>query len=283
MLPVPQPLRVLITWPEPAATQLRRALEALPPAVKVTQVPASELIHYLSTPDFYHILHLAPEAWRSLTHPSRQKFIRRIRLLVLGPAPALPDDIADQVASLYFPVACPLPEAIARLAETHAWLAQGQTLAKCVTQSQGRLASGGGEPIWHVQTAPDKTPAPTSPLPAADVAPSQTTNSNIAIGEINVTGDLVIGSKVVNLSAGDQINHSNLSANKVVQHADGNQVNINRFPAGCQPPLTQTAGQDQVNVNSARSASSPRTCPQCLTTNEAANSVCRQCGMALGQ
>ncbi len=275
-LPVPQPLRALVAWPEPAAAALRRALENLKPAMNVTQAPFSELSRYLRVSGFYHVLHLAPDDWHSLTSVTQRKLVTRINLLVLGPDSTGLANISNQVASLYFPVACPLADAVASLAEVHAWLAQGQTLARCVAESKGRLSSAGGEPNWPAQATPKVAPPTSKPL-AVEVTQFQATGSGIIIGQIHVAGDFVSGKKEVHQAEGDQIIHVNATAEKLVQQAGGDQVNINRIAPGPSPEIKQTAGGDQVNVNSTIAPTDPKTCPQCKTVNEATSLHCREC------
>lgn len=291
----PQPLRILLAWPEPAATELWRVLQALRPQVDVTRASAAELADHLQVACYYHVLHVTPDQWRALPPRQRGRLAGRVCLVILGPGPAATDDAAGIPSCLYAPVETSEAEGVALFQAMHQVLAEGWHLAEIVANSRGRLALAGGEPAWPAPAAPAEVDTQNPPAHgrAVNVVDAQggavalgpsakainvgaggsyieqqtvTTGSGIAIGSIVVRGDMVAGDKVVHHAAGDQINVNRGAppAGKTEQNAGGDQVNINRMST------TPPAG-----------APKPRTCSKCGELVEPEHRFCLHCGTPL--
>ncbi len=304
----PAPFRLLLAWPEPSATRLRRELRPHRPSVEVFPIPVLAVDKYLHEAGYYHVLVITLEDWRALASNLRYKFSARVSLVALGPGHTTPSDFTDVPAGLGWSVPSAEVDDLTSLTKLFLRLAQGWSVAQCLEHNPGEFMFAGTEPQW---------PKPASPAPLAEAiriplasAPTASSadrpvirneqdiainhSSGVEIGkienvvntvsarEINVAGDVVHGNKEVHQAEGDQVIQSNSTAVKLVQHAGGDQVNLNRFPAGSMPAMTQTSDSDQVNVNSALASGGTRICPQCAIENEAANSFCGQCGTKLG-
>ena len=286
MSAAPHPLRVLLAWPEQAATDLWRGLQTLGPQVDVTRAPAAELADYLQVAGYYHVLHVTPDHWRGLPLRQRARFAGRVCLVVLGPGQALAGDAEGTPSCLYMPSGQTATEGVALCQAVHQALSEGWRISEIIASSAGRLVLAGGEPAWPAAGA-QYQPAHGRQVNAVDasggavaigpgakainVAPggsyieqqTVTAGSGIAIGSIVVKGDMVAG-------------------DKVVQHAEGDQVNINRG-APAAGKLEQNAGGDQVNVNRmgggpVPASSAARICPTCREPVQPGHRFCQGCG-----
>lgn len=279
----PPPLRVLLAWPEPAATVLWRGLQALRPQVDVTRAPVAELGDYLQVAGYYHVLHITPEQWRTMTQRQRRRCARSVALVVLGPGVSATTDLADAASVVYLPLELTPEESVASFCTLHHALSEGWSLVDIVKSSVGRLALAGVEPDWFTASQPsaagrertvnavnaqggavaiDPGARTTNGTPGGITIEHQTAfaNASIGIGTFIVKGDLVTGPKVV-------------------QHADGDQVNINRgMPAAAK--LEQTAGGDQMNVNRSSGTPAAKKCAHCGQPVEAGYRFCQSCGAA---
>ncbi len=273
----PPSLRVLIAWPESDGSALRRALIRGSPKSDVTCTDVSVLSHHLSEPGFYHVLYLRLADWRALPTPTRQKFARRVTLLILGPEPASPTDVGDVGTCLYFTAELRIAEAVTSLAEMHSQLMLGWALSRCAAESQGRLALLGPDDCWPEGKA--EVDAPSSTSLARNVPRSGVLPAGVGIGEMHVAGDVVYGPKTIHHAEGDQVIRAEVSGGKLVQQAGGDQSNVNRL-TGDVPEITQTTQGDQVNVNSMRVSGSQnsRTCPTCQRVARAEDKFCEHCG-----
>lgn len=290
----PQPLRVLLAWPEPAATDLWRGLQALGPLIDVTRAPTAELADYLQVAGYYHVLHVAPDHWRSLPLRQRGRLAGRVCLVVLGPGPAAASDAEAAAACIYLTSSRTPAEGVALCQALHQALSEGWPASEIAASSGGRLVLVGGEPTWP--PLPDARPA----VGAAQADPIQgrslhvvdaqggavaigpgaratnvaaggtyieqqtvTSGSGIAIGSIVVRGDMVAGDKVVHHAAGDQININRgaPAAGKLDQRAEGDQVNVNRM-GGVPTPASSAA----------------KTCPTCGEPVQPGHRFCQGCG-----
>lgn len=288
----PHPFHLLLAWPDRAGHMLWRSLRAWRSALEVTLVPPGKVASYLRTKGYYHALYLAPADWRRLTSDARIRLSGAVALVVFGPEPPEAGDLVDLSSCLYLPAAESLDQIIALFTTVHQALSEGQSLVDCVAASGGRLALIGGEPAWSLPpiARPAGSTAQAGPGGsrqvnavdaqggAAAIGPGarainvaaggtyveqQTTTSvaGIAIGSIVVKGDLVAGAKVV-------------------QHAEGDQVNVNRgMPAAGK--LEQSAGGDQVNVNRAGGAPAVKPCAQCGRSAKPGDRFCQDCGAPL--
>lgn len=295
MTAAPHPLRVLLAWPEPAASDLWRGLQTLGTLVDVTRAPAAELADFLRVAGYYHVLYVTPDHWRGLSPRQRARLAGRVCLVVLGPGQALAGDAEGMPSCLYMPAGQTAAEGVALCRALHQALSEGWRMSEIVASSTGRLVLAGDEPAWpsspdarHAGSAAQASSAPGRAVTVVDaqggavaigpaaqavnVAPggsyierqTVTAGSGIAIGSIVVKGDMVAG-------------------NKVVQHAEGDQININRG-APAAGKLAQSAGGDQVNVNRMDGAPAPDaadTCPKCGEPVEPEHRFCLQCGAEL--
>ena len=233
----PRPLRILLAWPEPAATTLWRALQPLHPHADVTLTPMAKVQGFLHDAGYFHVLHVALADWRALTPQQRRRLAARVCLTAIGPDSAAPDDLDGAANCLYLPAVTTAEEGIALLATLHGLLAEGQSISEITAKSGGRLALAGGEPAWPAATSerPSRNAALDSAAPgrvvnvvdasggAAAIGPdTKATNvaaggtyieqqtvradAGVAIGQIVVLGDAVAGDKVVHQAAGDQVN-----------------------------------------------------------------------------
>jgi len=187
----PRPLRVLLTWPEPNASILRRMLDTCRPSVDVTVIPAAELSGYLKVSDYYHVLCISPGDWRGLVPAVRKRFATRVNLLILGSKPATPADLADAFAGIYFPSALSPTEAGTILARLHEHLGQGWTLGQCVAESMKQIALVGNEACWP---AAEESPQSYQPQNKGGIP---TPGSGINIGQIHVDGGMFVNSSVI--------------------------------------------------------------------------------------
>ena len=211
------------------------------------------------------MLYFAPQDWRLLGPALRRKLARRVNLLILGPDPATPADLADARAGLCLVNTLSISEAISTFVELHTRLAQGWTLNQCVEHSQGHLTLVGAEACWpDSNPVPNVTEPPSEPRPQPSSSPASAPGG-IAIGQINAEGDVVYGGKTAYQAGGDQVN---------ITH-------FNDAPA----QMTQLAGRDQVNVNRQSPSVTPgtkilsaRVCPNCKKENEPTHDFCDQCG-----
>ncbi len=286
MSAAPHPLRVLLAWPEPAATDLWRGLQAQGPQVDVTRAPAAELADYLQVAGYYHVLHVTPEHWRGLPPRQRARFAGRVCLVVLGPGPAAASDAEGAASCLYLPANQPAAEGVALYLAFHRSLSEDWRVSEVAADSGGRLVLAGGEPAWPAAGA-QYQPARGRQVNAVDASggavaigpgakatkiaaggtyierQTVTSASGVAVGQIVVLGDAVSGDKVVHHAAGDQvnINRGAPAAGKLEQNAAGDQVNVNR--TGGAPTSASSAA---------------KTCPTCGEPVQPGHRFCQGCG-----
>ncbi|MCA9904512.1 MAG: zinc ribbon domain-containing protein [Anaerolineae bacterium] len=254
---IPSPLRILLVWPEPAAGALWRGLQSLRPQVDITLISATSVTDYLQEAGYYHILHVTPAYWRSLSPRQQAVFSSRVRMVILGPGQASASDLGGAASGLFMPGALPDAEVTTFYLAFHRRLAAGEEIASIVASSGDKLAMVGSAPSF----APEQSKNDPPPAAGYQVNQAVANNSGIVVGSIVVEGDMVSG-------------------DKVVYHTEGDQVNINRRTAGA-AKLTQSAGGDQVNVNRTAGASLITTCPQCSRPVHPGNRFCMSCGVPL--
>lgn len=288
----PRPLRVLLAWPEPAATTLWRALQPFHPHADVTRTPMAEVHRFLRDAGYFHVLHIELADWRELTVQQRRRLAARVCLIMLGPDSAAPGDLDGAASCVYLPAVTTAEEGIALLATLHGLLAQEWSVTEIIAKSGGRLALAGGEPSWPAATSerPSRNAALDSAAPGRAVNVVDASGGAVAIGpdtkatnvaaggtyiehQIVTSGsDVVIGQIVV---LGDAV-----SGDKVVHRAAGDQININRgVPAASK--LEQSAGGDQVNINRGGGAPAAKRCTQCGQPVQADGQFCQNCGAPL--
>lgn len=243
---VKRPYHVLLAWPEPYNTALWHALRALSPLITVEFCTAATLPARLGAADYYHILHLSPLQWRAFSSAEQRRIAAHIPLIILGPEAALAEDLACARAGLYFPETQPLSIALNAVCEFHAQLAEGGALGSALAATGGRLALVGNARC--LDTEPPAAPRLNNTATAV--------NPDIAIGRINVKGDIVMGSKYV-------------------QQAGGDQVNINRMGDAPGRIATDTTGNPPSPLHQ-------RVCQACGHVVESADyRFCQHCGHKL--
>ena len=198
----------LLAWPEVHNTALWRRLRALQPLISVSYAKATMLPAHLGATDYYHILHISPLHWRAFSKLEQQRIAAHIPLIVLGPEAALATDMEQSRAGLYFPETHPLDVSLSTVCEFHAQLAESKNLSQALAVTCGRLALVGNANCLDMEDIPPmarEVNAPPQPAVVNQVHPG-----GVGIGYIEVRGDSIMGTKIV-------------------QHAEGDQVNINRL------------------------------------------------------
>lgn len=201
--------QVLLAWREPHNTALWRALRARAPLMKVTFANPDTLAAHLGATDYYHVLHLSPVQWRAYSSAEQHRVADHIPLIILGPEAALAEDLACARGGLYFPETQPLEAALDAICEFHAQLAEGRTLENAAAATRGLMALVGNARCLDAETATASgfpNQAPTVSTPTAPAVSMSGTSASIAIGQINVQGDAVVGNKHVQTAGGDQVN-----------------------------------------------------------------------------
>jgi len=288
----PRPLRILLAWPEPAATMLWRALQPLHPDADVTLTPMAEVHGFLRDAGYFHVLHIDLADWRALTPQRRRWLAARVCLIVLGPGSPAPGDLEGAASCVYLPAVTTAEDGIALLATLHGLLAQGWRISEIIAKSGGRLALAGGEPAWPEAPSgqPPSDATPDRPMSGRAVNVVDAPGGAVAIGQgakaTNVAaGGTYIEKQTVRADAGVAIGQivvlgDSVAGDKIVHQAAGDQVNINRGT----PPvakLEQKAGGDQVNVNRTAVTPAVKKCAQCGQPVRADDRFCQSCGAPL--
>jgi hypothetical protein len=204
-------LRVIVAWREPTAQALWRTLAVHCPWLDVTYVQVSAIDQYLNVRDYYHILYISPYDWNCFTPTAQRKFANRVRLLILGPGPAVSAELTDIHAGVYFPHAIPEAEAKDCLVKWHTCIAEDSTALHCAEKSDGRLVFVGDETCLDMPevAVPSGSSVPPSPSLLPDEGRTSTqlgrnsslsgreTESGVTIGQINVARDMIVGTNVV--------------------------------------------------------------------------------------
>jgi hypothetical protein len=272
----PRGLRVLFAVSEATAELFRHAFKILQPALDVTWISVDALDAYLKYPTpYYHALYISPGDWNKLALQKRKEYATRVTLIVLAPQDAAPTNLADAQLGIYFTAALPLDQVARHCAEIHQNLARRLSLSQSI-RSDAPIAWVGDENSWLETQTPlrEKVERVAEPNPPAD----------IVMHQVTVAGDVVQNKTVFQAEGNQAITLRTSNTDKIVQHADGDQVNVNRMESAGGLKIEQHAGGDQSNVNRITSATPQvtpplhRYCAACGEPVAPTDNFCPKCG-----
>jgi len=276
-------LSILIAWPPGPGRALAQRLRQISDDFDVTAIKAEELDGYLSMPDAYEILCVAPETWQALSPRCREITGQQVSVVVAGPDHTGRELLPEAKTLVTFTAEGSSDVSVTSLAHLMDLLQQGTLLSEALVRVGGTLEMKGQDYHWQRPRPPTRA-GPRSGAGAdaseATMLSGQPASPSLAtFGTVNVGGD-VVESKVVHHAEGNQTIRGAVQATKIVQQAGQSQVNINRMQSPVES-VEQRAAEDQVNINRVRSVQVSVTCPDCGGAVGQGDRRCQWCGASL--
>lgn len=234
----------------------------------------------LTGPGIYDTLVVSLPAWVKKTASESQRLQASISLLVLYETAetSMKDEIPQEIPCLLFSYSENLAERIASsLTDVAARVPMGQL--SWVTRGGAACSDR-----WTSWSLPEKRRPdfkPQAPVQTLPITPGPASGS-VVIHNVTVAGDRV-QNKVVFTSNDQQKVELNVQGEThITQHADGDQVNINRLKSESVTSIDQSAGDSQVNINrvngQAPGTAAGKKCHKCGVEHPSTAIYCDHCG-----
>ena len=268
----PVPLRLLIAWPDELADTLEWELRDLrrDRQLSITKVSAQNIDTQLQRKGYFHVLLISVLDYENLSSTNRQKFGKRVNLLILIPGNLTLEKaqelLAFSSAGIAFPSMAVEQQMVKFVLHLSTNLVAQSLLYDAVTLAWGQAVPDASPPFIALSRQdgaiwPQSTPPVSGTIPVGRSSASSPSTD----AQYPSAGPAVV---IYTAVFGD------------LYQAEHDQVNIVRAEKG-KRAITQKADGDQVNITRGMREKSPSCCSHCGAQLDLSSRFCDQCGCAV--